>query len=131
MFELCRAKQKSLKVIFFMGLHYDLPVYKACYDLLLEIFQFTKDFSKEYKYTVGESLKKQTVDLLTLIFRANSRKDKEQVLQEARESIEVIRLFIRLMKDMHQISLKRFVQVNKKVEDVSKQLTGWQKAMRN
>jgi hypothetical protein len=64
-----------------------------------------------------------------LIFRANSRKDKEQVLQEARESIEVIRLFIRLMKDMHQISLKRFVQVNTKVEDVSKQLTGWQKAM--
>ncbi len=114
-----------------MGLHYDLPVYKACYDLLLEIFQFTKDFSREYKYTVGESIKKQTVELLTLIFRANSRKDKKQVLQEARESIEVIRLFIRLMKDMHEISLKRFVQVNKKVEDVSKQLTGWQKAMRN
>ena len=39
-----------------MGLHYDLPVYKACYDLLLEIFQFTKDFSREYKYTFGESL---------------------------------------------------------------------------
>lgn len=110
-----------------MGLHYDLPVYKACYDLLLEIFQFIKDFSREYKYTVGESIKKQTVELLTLIFRANSRKDKEQVLQEARESIEVIRL----MKDMHEISLKRFVQVNKKVEDVSKQLTGWQKAMRS
>lgn len=104
---------------------------KACYDLLLEIFQFTKDFSREYKYTVGESIKKQTIELLTLIFRANSRKNKEQVLQEARENIEVIRLFIRLMKDMHEISLKRFVQVNKKVEDVSKQLTGWQKAMRN
>jgi hypothetical protein len=39
-----------------MGLHYDLPVYKACYDLLLEIFQFTKDFTKEYKYMVGENL---------------------------------------------------------------------------
>ncbi|MBM3435248.1 MAG: four helix bundle protein [Bacteroidetes bacterium] len=113
-----------------MGLHSDLPVYKACYDLLLEIFIFTKDFSKEYKYTVGESLKKETIELLTLIFRANSRQDKDQVLQEARERIEVIRLFIRLMKDLHQISLKRFVDVNKKVEEVSKQLTGWQKAMR-
>ena len=113
-----------------MGMHYDLPVYKACYDLLLEIFQFVKDFGREYKFTVGESLKKQTVDLLTLIFRANSRPDKEQVLQEARESIEVIRLFIRLMKDMHQINLHKFVAINKKVEEVSKQLTGWQKAMR-
>jgi len=113
-----------------MGLHQELPVYKASYDLLIEIFQFTKDFSKEYKYTVGESLKKETIELLTLIFRANSRKDKESVLQEARERIEVIRLFIRLMKDLQQISLKRFVQVNQKVEEVSKQLTGWQKAMR-
>ena len=53
-----------------MGLHNELPVYKASYDLLLEIFQFTKDFNKEYKYTVGESLKKETIELLTLIFRA-------------------------------------------------------------
>lgn len=73
-----------------MKLHSDLPVYKSCYVLLLEIFLFTKEFSKEYKYTVGESLKKETIDLLTLIFRANSRSDKNAVLQQARESIEVI-----------------------------------------
>ena len=79
---------------------------------------------------MGESLKKETIELLTLIFRANSRRDKETVLQEARERIEVIRLFIRVMKDLHQISLKRFVQVNQKVEDVSKQLTGWQKSQK-
>jgi hypothetical protein len=112
-----------------MGLHNELPVYKASYDLLIEIFQFTKEFSKDYKYTVGESLKKETIELLTLIYRANSRKDKQEVLQEARERIEVIRLFIRLMKDMKQINLKRFVEVNKVVENVSKQLAGWQKSM--
>ena len=111
-----------------MSLHSELPVYKSCYDLLLEIFRFTKEFGREYKYTVGESIKKETIELLTLIFRANTRTDKAQVLQEARERIEVIRLFIRLMKDMRQISLKRFVQVNQRVEEVSKQLTGWQKS---
>ena len=110
-----------------MGLYQELPVYKANYDLLFEIFQLTKDFSKEFKYTVGESLKKETIELLTLIFRANSKTDKQLVLQEARERIEVIRLFIRLMKDIYQISLKRFVEVNTQVENVSKQLTGWQK----
>ena len=112
-----------------MGLHQELPVYKASYDLLLAIFEFTKNFNKDYKYTVGESLKKETTELLTLIYRANSRKDKVGVLQEARERIEVIRLFIRLMKDMKQISLKKFVEVNKSVENVSKQLTGWQKSI--
>lgn len=45
----------------------ELPVYKASYDLLIEIFRFTKDFKKEYKYTIGESLKKETIELITLI----------------------------------------------------------------
>lgn len=110
-----------------MGQYNELPVYKATYDLLLSIFQFTRDFNREYKYTVGESLKKETIELLTLIYRANSKYKKAEILQTAREQIEVIRLLIRLMKDMKQISLGKFVKINVVVENVSKQLTGWQK----
>ncbi len=111
-----------------MAQYDELPVYKACYDLLLEIFRFTKEFGREYKYTVGESLKKETLKLITQIFRANSRKDKWEALQSARENIEVIRLFLRLVKDLKQINLKKFVFINKKIENVSRQLTGWQKS---
>jgi hypothetical protein len=46
------------KIFFKMAKYDELPVYKASYDLLLEIFLFVKEFSKEFKYTVGESLKK-------------------------------------------------------------------------
>jgi len=111
-----------------MALYNELPVYKATYDLLLGIFKFTKDFSKEYKYTVGESLKKETIELLPLIYRANTKYKKTDILQIAREQIEVIRLLIRVMKDMHQINMKKFVQINQIVENVSKQLSGWQKS---
>ncbi len=96
--------------------------------MLIAIFKFTQGFKKEYKYTVGETLKKETIDLLVLIYRANSRYDKQAVLQTAREQIEVIRLMIRLMKDMRQITLEQFVQINSTVETVSKQLNAWQKA---
>ena len=67
-----------------MAYYNELPVYKATYDLLLEMFRFTKDFTKEYKYTVGESLKKETIELIILIYRANSRRDKLETLQTAR-----------------------------------------------
>jgi hypothetical protein len=73
-----------------MALYSERPGYKATYDLLLAIFRFSKDFGKEYKYTVGESLKKETIALLTLIYRANVKRDKEEVLQEPRERIETI-----------------------------------------
>ena len=81
-----------------MAKYDELPVYKASYDLLLEIFRFTKEFNREFKYTVGESLKRETLDLITLIYLANSKQEKRETIQLAREKIEVIRLFVRLMK---------------------------------
>jgi len=33
------------------------------------------------------------------------------------------------MKDMKQIKKKKFIEINKTVENVSKQLTGWQKSI--
>ena len=113
-----------------MAQYNELPVYKATYDLLLAIFQFTKEFRWENKYTAGESLKKETIELLTLIYRVNTRHQKADVLQIAREQIDVIRLLIRVMKDMKQISLEKFVRINEAVENVSKQLTGWQKSQK-
>jgi hypothetical protein len=113
-----------------MAMYGDLPVYKATYDLLISIFLFTKDFKREYKYTVGESLKKETIEMLVLIYKANAQYDKKEVLQDAKEHIEVVRLLIRLMKDLHQISLEKFVKINQAVENVSKQLAGWQKSVK-
>lgn len=111
-----------------MGTYDELPVYKASYDLLVEIFRFVRNFNKEFKYTVGDSLKKETIELLTLLYRANSSRDKMNVIQCAREKIEVIRLLLRLMKDLKQVNIPKFVFVNEKIENVSRQLTGWQKA---
>lgn len=45
-----------------MAKYDELPVFKASYDLLVEIFRFTRNFTKEYKYTVGEKLINETLD---------------------------------------------------------------------
>ena len=111
-----------------MALFYELPVYKSSYDLLMEIFELVKHFPREYKYTVGEKLKDEALEMIMNIYRANTRQQKKDTLQNAREHLEVVRLLMRLTKDMKQININRFVDVNKKIEDISKQLTGWQKS---
>ena len=111
-----------------MSTYDKLVVYKASYDLLVDIFQFTKGFKREYKYTIGESLKKEVIELITLIFRANSSKpERRAILQLAREKLEVIRLMMRLLNDLKQVTLKKFVLLSAKIECVSRQLAGWQK----
>jgi hypothetical protein len=113
-----------------MALYDELPVFKASYDLLPEIFRFTSNFTREYKFTVGEKLKNEALTLIVLVYRANSSRNKIEIIQEARDKIEMIRLLIRLLKDLKQISLNGFVMINKKIESVSKQLSGWQKSQK-
>ncbi|MGD1008261.1 MAG: four helix bundle protein [Ignavibacteriaceae bacterium] len=111
-----------------MALAEELPVYKAAYDLVLVVFGLVKNFNKEYKYTIGESLKKETIEAITNIYRANINQEKSALLVKARENIEVVRLYIRLLKDLRQISIKQIAFVNTHIENISKQLTGWLKS---
>jgi hypothetical protein len=111
-----------------MALYSELPVFKASYDLLLDVFNLCRHFSKDFKYTIGEKLKNETVDMMICIYRANKRRDKKELLQTAQEHIEVVRLLVRLLKDLQQINLQRFVDMSEKIENVSKQLAGWLKA---
>ena len=110
-----------------MAIAEELPVYKASYDLVLAIFNLAKNFKKEFKYTIGESVKNETIAVITNIYRANCTTEKAEYLRTARENIEVIRLYVRLLHDLHQISVQQLVAVNGRIENVSKQLTGWQK----
>ena len=92
-----------------MALAEELPIYKACYDLVLAIFNLAKNFKKEFKYTLGESIKNEAIAAVTNIFRANISEDKKKHLAKARENIELIRLYVRLLKDLHQINAKQLV----------------------
>jgi hypothetical protein len=113
-----------------MAIYLHLPVYKASYDLLLEMFRAIKDFNREYKYTLGENIKKEAIEMVTNIYRANSSFSKKPYLQKAREKIETIRIFFRLTRDLRQVGLERFVDINEKIESVSKQLAAWERSQK-
>ncbi len=107
-----------------------LPVYKISYDLLTQIFELVKNFSRDYKYTLWESIKKEILDLIIIIYKTNSHRQKLEYIQSARESIETVRVLIRLSKDLRQINLDRFIEINKMIESISKQLNAWEKYCR-
>ena len=59
-----------------MALYYDLQVYKDRYRLTLLLLQYTKDFPKEYKYSLGEDIRRDSIVLVRNIYRANKSFDK-------------------------------------------------------
>lgn len=84
-----------------MAIYDNLPVFKQAYDLLLQILRFTSSVQRDFRYTVGETLKKDVIELCLCIYRANASVEKLPQIEAARE----------------------------RMESVSKQLAAWQKYM--
>ena len=108
-----------------MALYYDLPVFKDVYKLILLIFEYTKDFSKEYKYTLGQDLKKDSMLLMRSIYRANKAQNKQAYLETFLDDFELLKLEIRLCTDMKIISIKKQVEISVLMDNIGKQITGW------
>lgn len=111
-----------------MATYDNLPVYKTSYDLLLLVFKIVKEFSKEYKYTLWDTIKKEIINLITNIYKANSKMDKIKNISLSREKIELLRLYFRLSKDLKIININKFVEINLFIESISKQLRAWEKS---
>ena len=112
-----------------MATYDNLPVYKTSYDLLVNLFRCAKEFQRDYKYTLGESIKKETIAMMMNVYRANSTVDKLPHIKQAREHTEVIRLLLRVCRDLRQVNIQTFADLNVRIESVSKQLTAWQNSM--
>ncbi len=94
-----------------MALYYDLPVFKDVYKLTLLIYSLTKHFSKEYKYTLGQDLKKDVMVLMRSIYRANKAQNKKEYLEAFLDDFELLKLEVRLYADMKIITIKKHNQV--------------------
>ena len=72
-----------------MAIYDNLPVFKQAYDLLLQILRFTSSVQRDFRYTVGETLKKDVIELCLCIYRANASVEKLPQIEAARERMEM------------------------------------------
>lgn len=83
-----------------MALTEQLPVYRDVYRLILLIYRYTRNFPREYKYTLGQEMKRDAIMLVRSIYRANRSESKRQWLEEFLDNFEILKLEIRLCVDL-------------------------------
>ena len=111
-----------------MALYYDLPVYRDTYKLVLTVFELTKDFPKDYKYTLGQDMKRDALQLVRSIYRANKATQKKEYLESFLDEFELLKLEIRLCVDMKIVSFKKQAELTALMDSIGKQVTGWRNA---
>lgn len=111
-----------------MALYYTLSVYKDVYRFIQLLFRITSGFPREYKYTLGQDMKRDSMQLVRYIYRANTARDKGDFLTAFAADFELIKLQIRLSYDLRIIDVKKYAAAAELMDSIGRQITGWQRA---
>jgi len=91
-----------------------LPAYKTAYDLCLHIHRATLKMSREFRYELGARIRNYATDIAENLHLAANKK---QVKIDA-DVIHRLRVDIRILKDLEQISEKQWEFLNQQIENL-------------
>ena len=112
-----------------MAQYEHLPIYKTAMDLAVYLEQVVRHFSRYQKYTIGSDLRQQSRELVTVVIRANSRREKLPVLYELRERLESLLVLLRIGQEVQAFQkCTAYGRAAELVVALSRQNEGWIKS---
>ncbi len=112
-----------------MAQYEHLPIYKKAMDMAVNIENTVKGFSRYHKYTIGSDMRNLSRELVSLVIKANSQRDKLQTLTLLRDKSEDMKTLIILGKEIRAFkSFKQFQSAAALAVEISRQSEGWLKS---
>lgn len=96
-----------------------------------ELYRQTGELAKSEENTLRKSSEITVLEVLELIVIATrqGKTDKFQTLKQIMRKLETLKVFTDMAKDVKQISENKYKEINEAVENVSKMVGGWLKAI--
>jgi Zn-dependent M32 family carboxypeptidase len=113
-----------------MAQYEHLPIYRKAFDLAVYIEKIVRGFSRYNKHTLGSDLRNLSRQAIRLIVRANSQHDKVPALLRLRDTLEELKVTIRICKEAKAFaSFNVFKNLVSEVISLSRQCEGWIRSM--
>jgi hypothetical protein len=99
------------------------------YDFTLWLLPKVENFPRSHRFTVGDRLTSQTLDLLTALVEAAYARDKRPLLDLATRRINAIRYLLRLAKDLKLLTADSWAFSAAKLDEIGRMAGGWKKSV--
>jgi hypothetical protein len=115
-----------------MARYEHLPIYKQALDVAVHFERVVSGFSRYHKYTLGTELRHKSREVVALVVKANSARDKSPHLTRLREALDELLILMRLAKEVRAFrSFESFQYAVEQVISVCRQNEGWLRSTRN
>jgi four helix bundle protein len=113
-----------------MSESFDVPIFHKTYELYKEIYGFRNTLPKQDRYAIWLKVENTTLEVLEAILIAISlsKNQKSEVLENASKKLNILRIFIRISKDVRAIDDKKYLSLQEKLDEIGRMLGGWIKS---
>ena len=111
-----------------------IPIIQCTYQLSLDLQRLTPLLPRPVRYLTGKEILDIAGSLLDFLVVANQKpSDGGRLLQldNAVSKLTSLRLRLRMLKDLHHISIGQTAHLNAQIEIISRQLSAWRKWVAN
>ncbi len=113
-----------------MAIYTNLPIYKSAYSLLLAVNRIMPNLPRDCRYSVGVEVRNKIMEIIILVYRANRSWQKSGIIENMREILVEIQVYLRLMCDMKYVSENCYMMLAEQTVSMSKQLSAWEKSVK-
>ena len=110
----------------------DVPILQKSYDLYKQLHSYRRLVPKQDRYTLFERADNTMLEVLSGIFTASNQPkvQKLKTLEEVSNNLNLLRLSVRLMKDIKALDNKKYLNLQSDIEEVGRMLGGWIRSLK-
>ncbi len=109
---------------------FDIPIFKKTYNLYKTFYGYRDTVSKQDRYTLWQRCENLILDILENILEASHllKADKLPILEKTSLKLNLLRVFLRLCKEVKAIDNKKYVLLQEAIDEIGRMLGGWIKS---
>lgn len=109
---------------------FDIPIFKKAYELYRQFHAVRNKAPKQDRYTIFLKCENIILEVVEGILEASelSKNDKLPILKKTSLKLNLLRMFVRLMKDVKSIDLKIYASIEADIDEIGRMLGGWIKS---
>lgn len=108
-----------------MALSEDLPLYRDTLRLLNLLIPLSQGFPRFFRYNMGNRMIELNLDMLSLIYKANSSYEKVAVIAEFLDKYRMLQMLFRVCVEQQVITERQYAGFALVMDKIGKQGTGW------
>jgi hypothetical protein len=100
------------------------------YTLYRSLHTSVEQWPKRQQYTIGQRAENITLEILELLYVANSKKGGYRLanLKTVDVKLKILRVMIRLAYDLQALDQKKYLALQERLQEIGKMLGGWIKS---